>query len=421
MPLGHRFLVIDTSRFFEYKMQDQIGLEVSQLARTARLGGGSGVWGAGISDPTSRFWNLDFGVQTEWGALFEKLRSSSSVPNSLTEFGTSIDELGYAVVRSSPNRQAQSQEMVTERHVRARYPKASVERMVLTRKPLAGLRLAKLLVKTDRIEVTLVDDNSSRYEFVSKKLFLASGAFMNGLLAAYIRQIESFDLGNHISLPGPNYDLGRELYLRSSVHYPGARDWMTFSDSSMNIASGLRFVQDSSVHGIDSVLSAKTISSAASIFQRLASTKLQISRNVSSLIMIDSRPEQTLAVRPDFKRIGASGALTVSITTQNRVDVPKVIELANKLSLDVGRMLKVEPDSDLPPGVRISDSAHYYGSTPIGKASASELSTDVNGGLHGFEDKVFVLGSAVMPEGGHAHPTALIYSLSHYISKRILA
>jgi hypothetical protein len=369
MPLGHRFLVIDSSRFFEYKMQDQIGLEFGQLVRTARIGGGSGVWGAGISDPTSLFWNLGFGGQTEWGALFEKLRSSSSVSNSLTVFGTSAGELGLSELSGSRTGETGDVAILAERHVRARYPRGSVERMVVSRKPLAGLRLAKLNVKNYGIEVTLIDDNNCRYEFVSKQLFLASGAFMNGLIAAHIRQIESFNLGNHISLPGPNFTLRHSSYLKSAVHYPGARDWMTFSNAGMNTASGLRFVQDSSVQGIDSVLSAKTISSATSAFQRLASTRLQISRNVSSLIMLDSRPEQTLSVHPEFNSKGISAAMTVSIATQTKVDVPKVIEHANRLSMSVARMLEVEPESAFSPGAKISDSAHYYGSIPIGMAS----------------------------------------------------
>ncbi len=68
--------------------------------------------------------------------------------------------------------------------------------------------------------------------------------------------------------------------------------------------------------------------------------------------------------------------------------------------------------------IGIGDAAHYYGSTPISAGGIDGPFSDSAGRLQGVDAEVLVLGSSLMAEGGHAHPTLLTLTFSRYLLQR---
>lgn len=410
-----RVVMVDVSGFLRSAIfEPNIGLDPNQLARTQSASGGLFAWGGGLTSPLSGQWT----VKSEENGLFSqaigRLRTGPDVDLVGAAFGISRGQFEIHGRHREFLKNFSDPTLEPELHIRAPAPQAGLGLVDQNVRQIVGASLQGMeFDSTIGLDLRVRTPENSAIRLRSKRVVLAAGAFMNGVFSCLFTGAKSFKLGNHLTVSGPSLELPRPFLHRGIVHYPGAKSWTTFSKPGER-ANALRLVQDNSVSSMRNVFSARTSQSDSAI-HKLISAKSKFSKWTSSLVMFDLRPDEGahVAVNLEFGR-GQMHIHTLAQSSQTTGMRTVVSELLRGYRSPYG--VHGSPSFESPSdrlGMVMSDAAHYYGSTPFAYAAMGSPSVDEQSILRSTGGKVLVLGSSILPEGGHAHPTYLILALAN--------
>ena len=381
--------------------------------------GGVLAWGGGLSDPLSPSWFTNSAEDSGWSRVRERLIVTGN-DWAKTYFEADVD-FDFSPAPSSLSMKLREIGLKPERHFRTQKLATTTSSDLLSDVPhFKGMTLADIGESNGVFAISLSDPKTGATTKIrSKKLVLASGAVLNGLLSALLLGKRVMRLGNHLTISGPSIDFEHLKYLGKVAQLPNGKSWETFQTKGCGPSTAIRFTlprEDSKWNTTHPSLKTRKLMDRARNSPLFFQEQMKLSRRVDSLIMADSLLGGGDEVDIEFSHGGS--ALTARLDFRISSDWAAIAESLRSVFADALRVgFEVSNPNH---GGPISDAAHYYGTTPM-RDDLEDVPTSMpDGTLRGTRGRVLLLGTSIFPEGGHAHPTLLSMAVSSTICASFL-
>lgn len=381
------------------------------IVKTAKVGGGSLIWGGKVTIPTKENWfapNLDHLAQNSW-LEFGNFVSTSIVGNEGTEFLRQVNK-GLSRFASEPQSRFRGAGMSPDRHIflpeKQSYDSKVEEFAVVASKVSAIL---KFQVHSSGGSLIFEDETGTRHDVEFRKLVLASGPIANSMVLSIITAQNTFSIGNHAQATVGRLHLdrvakfGHDAYLRHGKSF--------YSGSSQVTERGrgdhsIRLVPDGS-----RALSLASLNFGSKSFLSDLIGLLYLRAGFASsfeifgMADIQYAGELKIQTSKDGERIDS-----LSISIKDMVNSSEILEELRNLALNAGSLPRVKQLSVRKNAV-LYDAAHYFGTIPMrDEPTGNEVSSFFK--VEGLQ-QTWSLGASGFPTGSHGHPTLLSILTAH--------
>jgi len=415
---------------------------------TRRPGGGTSVWGGGLSFPRSGHF-LSGGTNPAWDEIiYQSSRTESS-----------------GATRSAFRRRISPSARLVSRWLRWKFRNLDIDvdihgysggRFGLREETCVTASQIKLVEGSvediragDRpgtYVVCVVADQGMRSELITKTLVLAAGAIGNAQLTGMLTNQRRFPCGNHFATVVARIFL-RNPRLCSGLIQAWTPDEKNFSTLSLGqMTRRNRFQSHSSlrVHPVCTPQLTEELTERWLSLRNHPSRETLVGVLWTSLDWIYFKVRRRrLSYALDLKLIldipPQSGSLEFIARDEVRMSfiidensLQEALELITRCTHSVAsweNVKSVQPfpldqvgmlmSSDWLMELGLSDSAHYYGTVPVTEKETAERipsSVDERFELSGFPG-VFVVGGSSIPVGHHGHPTLVISKLANALAR----
>ena len=399
--------------------QDSI-FSKDKFLQTAGMGGGSSIWGKALSFASDKKWFIPRG-NSNWEQKFEKI-GSVELPVELN-LPSSRRRSSRFVSRFFPEL---AQEFLEEVGGYAGKKLGKLNRFslpVIDQQNLFECTVLDLKKDGRIFQISCRDLDGNIFLLTSRIVVLASGAVMNACFYNLATGVKRYPISNHFGAELGRITLRRPVLVRDGVqtYSEGESEFSTFArkKSSLgwsNLPNSAIRLQADPMH-----LSRKDVLDCLKYFRIRRLVMYVIPGLIAKylnfrLIMVDQRINEENFLTIDSFNDGVF-CVTIRIQMSETVENDAYGFLCQFIECLKGSQIVGNVELRSPEEISWVDTAHYFGSTPIGKpdfdsALTTQSESEVLKGL-------FVVGNSTFPEGSHGHPTLLGMQLAQLVAEYI--
>tara|TARA_B110000503_G_C7153135_1_gene416069 strand:- start:218 stop:1546 length:1329 start_codon:yes stop_codon:yes gene_type:complete len=406
-------LIADMSGLAQTKVVSEgaVVFDEKLISATAKVGGGSSVWGGKVTIPTEENWfaprskNIESSSWLEFGDFVSK----SITGNLETEF---LRQVNRGLSHFSIDRQSlfKKSGMSPDRHV------------FLPDKKRYDSKVANFGMRSSRVSAIIefdvqksggnlvFEDQTGAIRDVNfRKLVLASGPIGNAMILSMLTAPNLFPIGNHAHGIVGRVRLDRVMKFGQDAYLHHGKSF--FSGSSLINERGrgdhsVRLVPDSS--RANSLASLQFGSEAfLKDLLHLIYLRAGFTNSFEIFAMAELEPSGELKISASQK---GGKVDSMSLTLRPKVNSTEIFEelkiLAQRLN-SLPHVIKLS----LKEPKELQDSAHYFGTIPMrDEPQGNEVSSFFK--LEGLNN-TWSLGASGFPAGSHGHPTLLSVLTAH--------
>ena len=284
----------------------------------------------------------------------------------------------------------------------------------------------------DVFQVSCRDLRGGSLLLTSRVVVLACGTVLNACLYSLATGVKHFPISNHFGADFGEIILRKPVLIRDGIqtYSEGESDFSTFTRklSSLNWSnspnSAIRLQSNvlnlTKTEIIDSLKNLRVKPFFNYIVPGLMARylKLRLIDRITLRIMADQCINDANSLTIDDLDDGKF-FVTVKIEMSELVEQDAHDFLNQFIEIFKGSQIVGSAELRTPDEVSWEDTAHYFGSTPIGRAEfdSSLTSQSESGVLKGL----FVVGNSTFPEGSHGHPTLLGMQLAQLVAECIVS
>ncbi len=389
--------VIDISRLSQsIRVSDSLRpiIDPEVLEKTARRGGGSSVWGGGISIPNeSGGWRIE--PDSYWSQDFKNWLEKNANHFLNLWFGdTGKSRAG----KSNPLGVSWAEEI---HHVTSNRNSKLINEGFLS-SIIDCQRLGSIDIGKKSVRLRFIDVKGEILQVVARQVALAAGAIVNAVLIAEMTGQGRFSLGNHLVLPlGTLERQDFRLGLRAQLSGVKNFSTYTFKELAVERAHAIRFVKsEGSVGSVKELIGLKLLRKIHE-FWGLVLLRSRIPRSLTALCVVDYELGTLLIA------IERESGFVTNIRLDGHVPDEEIRGFARTLQRKIKSTLGgAFNGNSVHRTTQFVDAAHYWG-------------THVR-----FNDdsiNIIALGAGNFESGGHGHPTFLAMLDAQYNCERLIS
>jgi len=375
------------------------------LHATAKVGGGSGVWGGKVAIPNRENWFNEKFLSTAWHD-FGNWVELNQEKEPKTEFTSQVRD-GEARFNTTKASRFNRIGMISDRHIfLPDLAKLNAKVLEFAATAAVGSKLLEFRVGSSGGIIVFDDPSGNRRKIEFRNLLLAAGPVGNAVTLSLIDSQKVFPIGNHAQVVAGHIKFrfpkrfGLDAYLHhGSPFYSGA------------------IPENGGNHAVRLVPDMRRVNSRGGLLD----TKSRILGNLWRLALLRAGFTDSAGI---FAMADTSGAGELRIDFKhkslevNRIELFFPPELENEglqeeirvLSKHLSKLAHVV-DLTLGKKLKLDDAAHYFGTTPMSdNPVGNQVSNDFK--LEGLKN-AWSLGASSFPTGSHGHPTMLSILTAH--------
>jgi hypothetical protein len=387
---------------------------------TARLGGGSGLWGGKVTLPSVSNWFFHRDTAAPGWLEFGKFCEMS--PSGESIFDDSVfGKRGNRSIWRPALEEIRIPNFSTDTHVHLKNKmKLNFAVGDFASKSLRVASSLKIRPGHKSYAITYADDSGELVNFAAGNLFLASGALGNAILLSRITGQTEFPLGNHAAGIVGIISFPQRLFLArfgSLVPWGIFSSWSKLIQGAHNHSFRLSPIATLAAQVrtmVKNIVSGKFLQAAEVIVNIFSTYIFQMPKTASLFAMLDTGLHAELRLKGYSNETQKAESMSVSVIDREYLVSAK--QDFSKLTREIEGLGCARIESLAWP--TFVDTHHYFGTCPMSESSEKYLTVD-----SGFQVKnwpgLFALGSSAFPQGSHGHPTLLAAKTAEFVVQRL--
>ena len=400
-----------------------------KFLQTAGLGGGSSIWGKALSFASDKNWFIPRG-NSNWEEIFEKI-GSIVLPVELN-LPSPRRRSSRFVSRFFPNLAEEYLEEVGGYAGKKLGKSNKFNLPVINQQDLLECTVLGIKKNGRIFQVSCRDLSGDIFLLRSRVVVLASGAVMNACFYNLATGVKRYPISNHFGAEMGGITLRKPVLVRDGVqtYSDGESEFSTFARKKSSLSwsnlpnSAIRLQADPLHLSKQDVLDCLKYFKVRQFFIYVIPGLIakyfnfRLVNRIAIRIVVDQRINEENFLTIDGFNDGVFCA-TIRIQISESVERDAYVFLSQFVGHLKGSQIVGSVELRSPEQVSWVDTAHYFGSTPIGKPDfdsslTAQCESEVLKGL-------FVVGNSTFPEGSHGHPTLLSMQLTQLVAEYIIS